>query len=212
MSQNPADMRVDYDRDQLVEEEADADPFRQFQIWFDAALQGGLVEPNAMTLATVNAEGHPSARTILLKGYDERGFVFYTNTLSRKGHELAQNQSAALMFWWDKMHRQVRIEGVAEPVDPSEADAYYTSRPYGSRIGAWASEQSREIPSRAVLAERTREFEQLYPEEVPRPPHWSGYRVVPDMLEFWQGRRSRLHDRLCYRRIEGDWRMIRLAP
>lgn len=212
MDRDPAAMRVDYDRDQLLEENAAADPFRQFDAWFEAALGAELIEPNAMTLATVSTEGQPAARTVLLKGYDERGFVFYTNTQSRKGLELGSNNRAALLFWWDKLHRQVRIEGVAEPVEAREADAYYGSRPRGSRIGAWASEQSREIASRAVLEERTRRFEEQYPEAVPRPPHWSGYRVVPSMFEFWQGRRSRLHDRLCYRHHEGGWRIVRLAP
>ncbi len=212
MTQDPADMRVEYDRDKLVEAEADPDPIRQFGQWFEDAGGGDIAEPNAMTLATVDETGRPAARTVLLKGFDADGFVFYTNTLSRKGRELARNRRAALLFWWDKLHRQVRIEGIAEPVDPAEADAYFASRPHGSRIGAWASEQSSEIVSRSVLEARTRHFEDAYPDNVPRPPHWSGYRIVPDMLEFWQGRRSRLHDRLCYRLGGEGWRMVRLAP
>ncbi len=212
MTQDPADLRVNYDRDSLIETEASVDPLKQFAIWFEDALKGDLVEPNAMTLATSDAEGRPTARTVLLKGFDERGFVFYTNTESRKGRELSTTNRAALLFWWDKLHRQVRIEGQSEPVTAEEADTYFASRPYGSRIGAWASEQSREIASREVLEERYSFYEREFPDMVARPSHWSGYRIIPDMIEFWQGRQSRLHDRLCYTKTSDGWRMSRLAP
>lgn len=212
MPTDPAAMRQDYDRSTLVEADADPDPIAQFGRWFEEALAGGLVEPNAMALATVDVDGRPSVRMVLLKGWDARGFCFYTNTRSRKGEELAGNAACALMFWWDRLHRQVRIEGRAEPVSAAEADAYFASRPHGSRIGAWASPQSRVIVGREVIEAAEREMLARYPGEVPRPPHWSGYRVVPDSIEFWQGRISRLHDRLRYHREAGGWAMERLAP
>lgn len=208
----PADLRQNYDRAVLLEEHAGSDPFDLFDTWFQEALAGELVEPNAMTLATVAADGQPSARAVLLKDFDRRGFTFYTNQESRKAAELAANPKAALLFWWDRLHRQVRIEGGVEPVDAAEADAYFASRPWGSRIGAWASPQSRTIPDRSVLEERVRELEARYPQEVPRPAHWGGYRVVPQAIEFWQGRPSRLHDRLRFRLEDGRWTRERLAP
>jgi pyridoxamine 5'-phosphate oxidase len=212
MSKQPADLRLDYDRAVLLESEAAADPVVQFERWFQDALDGGIVEPNAMALATVDPDGRPSLRTVLLKGFDDLGFVFYTNLESRKSVELRANPAAALLFFWDKLHRQVRIEGPVEPVSEAEAEAYFASRPYGSRIGALASPQSRVIPGREVLEARVAELERLHPDQVPRPAHWGGWRVRAELFEFWQGRRSRLHDRLVYRCHAGAWRIERLAP
>lgn len=208
----PADLRVDYDRARLLEEDAAADPFVQFRQWFAEALAAEVVEPNAMALATADEQGRPAVRMVLLKELDARGLTFFTNLESRKGRELAANPHASLLFWWDRLHRQVRIEGRVEPVSDEEADAYFASRPYGSRIGALASPQSRPLPSRAVLEEKERELRQRHPEEVPRPAHWSGFRLLPEAFEFWQGRPSRLHDRLAYRLENGSWRIQRLAP
>ncbi|QZZ20814.1 pyridoxamine 5'-phosphate oxidase [Leptothermofonsia sichuanensis E412] len=208
-----SDLRLNYTRQQLNESEVDPDPIRQFQIWFEQAVSAQLPEPNAMTLATASREGIPSARIVLLKGVDPRGFVFYTNYESRKGRELADNPRAALVFLWNVLERQVRIEGTVERVSDRETDAYFHSRPLESQLGAWASNQSQVIPGRLVLEQRFQAFKQKYQnQEVPRPPHWGGYRVVPHLIEFWQGRPNRLHDRLCYR-LEGTrWVIERLAP
>jgi len=212
MSQSPADLRRNYDRDVLIEADAARDPMMQFAAWFEAALQGEIYEPNAMALATVGGDGQPSVRMVLLKGFDAESFVFYTNLESRKAQDLAGNPRASLLFWWDRLHRQVRVEGAVEPVDDAEADAYFASRPHGSRIGAIASPQSRVIEGREVLETRVAELTARHPEDVPRPYHWGGYRLRPEQLEFWQGRPSRLHDRLRYTRSGGAWRMERLAP
>ena len=212
MSPSPADLRRHYDRDVLLEADAAADPMAQFAAWFEAALGGEIYEPNAMTLSTAGADGQPSSRMVLLKGYDPEGFVFYTNLESRKAQELAQNPRASLLFWWDRLHRQVRIEGTVVQVGAAEADVYFASRPHGSRIGAIASPQSRVIEGREVLEARVAELTARHPEDVPRPHHWGGYRLRPEQLEFWQGRPSRLHDRLRYTRDAGAWRMERLAP
>ena len=212
MSMPPADLRRDYDRAVLLEEDVDSDPVVQFGRWFEEALQGEIYEPNGMALATVGADGRPSLRTVLLKGFDAQGFVFFTNLESRKSRELQANPVAALLFWWDRLHRQVRIEGPVARVSEAEADAYFASRPHGSRIGALASPQSRVIDGRAGLEARVAELTARFPDEVPRPAHWGGWRVRPDLVEFWQGRPSRLHDRLCYRREGEAWRIERLAP
>ncbi len=210
---SPAELRKEYMRRGLSESELDPDPIRQFQRWFDEATSAGLIEPNAMTLATATRDGHPSARMVLLKGFDARGFVFYTNYESRKGGELEQNPQAALVFFWVELERQVRVEGRVERAAPAESDAYFASRPLGSQIGAWASAQSRVIAGREPLERRTAELEDEYAgREVPRPSQWGGYRVVPHVIEFWQGRPSRLHDRLRYRQKDGGWIVERLSP
>jgi len=207
-----SDLRQSYEKGVLLESEASPSPFDQFRRWFDEALAAKVPEPNAMTLATVDASGQPSARTVLIKGYDERGFTFFTNYLSRKGLELAANPRAALLFFWQPLERQVRIEGTVEQVPPEESDEYFHSRPAGSRIGAWTSEQSKPV-TREVLEARERQFRARYGDQPPRPPHWGGYRLVPTAFEFWQGRPSRLHDRLRYLPDgKSGWQIDRLSP
>jgi len=209
---NIADLRKSYERDELDETASHADPLRQFQQWFDQALAAQLPEPNAMTLATVGTNGRPSTRVVLIKGMDARGLVWYTNYDSRKGQELQHLPFAALQFHWVELERVVRVEGRVEKVSDEESDAYYASRPLDSRLGAWASPQSRVIPSRSVLVTAAAKAAALHLLNPPRPPHWGGYRLVPDTWEFWQGRKSRLHDRLRYRQEAGDWLRERLAP
>ena len=208
-----ARLRKEYTRAGLAESDANPDPIAQFRRWFDDALAAGLREPNAMTLATATPDGRPSARVVLLKGFDERGFVFYTNYEGRKGEELEENPYCALVFYWAELERQVRVEGRVSRVPKRESDEYFGSRPRGSRLGAWASEQSRPVGGREVLEERLRALEAEYDaREVPRPPFWGGYRVEPEVIEFWQGRENRLHDRLVYRRSGGGWGRERLQP
>lgn len=213
MSISIADLRLNYSQKQLTETEVDPNPFQQFRLWFEEAVTAQLPEPNAMTLATASKTGMPSARIVLLKGVDDRGFVFYTNFESRKGQELKENPQAVLVFLWKQLERQVRIEGPVEVVSDADADAYFHSRPLASQLGAWASEQSRVIASREVLEQRFQTLQTQYEnQEIPRPPHWGGFRVLPQQIEFWQGRPSRLHDRLCYRLQQDSWLIERLAP
>lgn len=208
------ELRKEYRRGALLEGDVGSDPLQLFATWLQDAVDNGIREPNAMTLATADAEGRPSARVVLLKSYDEVGFVWFTNYASRKGRELAANPYAALVFWWGDLERQVRIEGQVEQTSAAESDAYYHSRPLGARLGAWVSAQSSIIPGRAVLAERLQELTAQYAQSEPqRPPFWGGYRLRPTVIEFWQGGENRLHDRLVYRRAgAGGWRMERLAP
>ena len=207
-----ADLRKSYERDALDEAASAATPIQQFERWFEQALAAHLPEPNAMTLATVGADGRPSTRVVLVKGFDVAGIVWYTNYASRKGHELAGNAMAALQFHWVELERVVRIEGSVEKTSAEESDAYYKTRPLDSRLGAWASPQSQVISSRAVLVVGAAKAAALHALNPPRPPHWGGYRLLPDRWEFWQGRKSRLHDRLRYR-LEGEvWVRERLAP
>jgi pyridoxamine 5'-phosphate oxidase len=207
-----ADLRKSYERDELDESASHADPLQQFELWMQQALSAELPEPNAMTVATVGADGRPSTRVVLIKGYDARGIVWFTNYDSRKGRELAGHPFAALQFHWVELERVVRIEGRVEKVDEAESDAYFKTRPLDSRIGAWASPQSQVIESRAVLVANAARFGAKFLLHPPRPPHWGGYRLVPDRWEFWQGRKSRLHDRLRYRQDGGHWVRERLAP
>jgi pyridoxamine 5'-phosphate oxidase len=206
-------LRKEYTRAGLTEADADPDPIEQFRKWFDEALAADLHEPNAMTLATAAPDGRPSARVVLLKGYDERGFVFYTSYEGRKSRELEENPRCALVFYWSELERQIRIEGRAGRVSEEESDAYYGSRPRGSRLSAWVSAQSRPVEDRGALEKRLWELEAEYEgREIPRPPFWGGYRVEPEAIEFWQGRENRMHDRLLYRLSGGGWRMQRLQP
>jgi len=208
-----ANLRREYTRAGLDEAGMDPDPIVQFNAWFEKVVEANLHEPNAMILATATIEGRPSVRTVLLKGYDERGFVFYTNYEGRKASELEANPACALLFYWGELERQVRIEGRASRLPGAESDAYFASRPRGSRLGGWASEQSRPVEDRSVLEQRLKALEAEYEDrEILRPHFWGGYRVEPHTIEFWQGRENRLHDRISYRRENGAWRLERLQP
>ncbi len=211
---NISDQRKEYARKGLREEEVDTDPIRQFLVWLDDAMKEGLHEPTAMTLATCSTDGWPSARVVLLKHVTEEGFAFFTNYDGRKANDLDSNPRAALAFWWPALERQVRIEGQVERTTAEESDDYFRKRPRGSQLGAWASKQSDVISGREVLEERLALLEQQFDaQEVPRPPFWGGYRVRPIVIEFWQGRPNRLHDRIRYRRVEsGGWVVERLSP
>lgn len=214
MSDKPlADLRKSYELGSLEEHEVASAPLQQFKTWFEEALASGVPEPNAMTVATVGENGRPSSRPVLIKSFDERGIVWFTNYLSRKGRDLAAHPFAALQFHWVEMERVVRIEGAVEKVSDAESDAYFASRPLNHRIGAWASHQSEVIPNRGVIVARAAEYGLKFGFSPPRPPHWGGYRLRPDYWEFWQGRSSRLHDRIAYRLHEdGDWLRERLSP
>ena len=207
-----ADLRKDYKLASLGKRDLAADPFTQFGKWMDDAIKAELPEPTAMNLATVGSNGRPSARIVLLKNFDENGFVFFSNYESRKGHELAEAQWAALTFHWVELERQVRIEGHVVKVDAAVSDAYFASRPIKSRIGAIASAQSEKIESREALEKAFADAEQQFGDNPPRPANWGGYVIVPEMVEFWQGRRSRLHDRLVFQRQFGGWHVERLSP
>ena len=209
---NLADLRKTYSQDSLSEEDIAQNPILQFQSWFEQASAAKCPEPHAMTLATISPNGLPSARIVLLKGITEDSFIFYTNYTSQKGHEIASNPNVALLFFWHELERQVRIEGVASQLDSSRSDTYYHSRPIESRIGAWASPQSQIIPNREFLVTQEDQFKELYGSAPPRPPHWGGYAVKANKIEFWQGRPSRLHDRIAFSFRENSWHMCRLAP
>ncbi len=209
-----AGIRKDYRMAALDEKDMDADPFRQFEKWFNAVLHSEVEEPNAMVLATADKAGKPSARVVLLKGFDETGFYFYTNYESKKGRQLAEDPYAALVFFWKELERQVRIEGKVVKAALDQSDAYFSSRPEGSRIGAWASPQSRVIPGREILDENVEKMKQQFSTgPITRPPYWGGYILRPSLVEFWQGRSNRLHDRLQYTLLHnGQWKIERLAP
>jgi pyridoxamine 5'-phosphate oxidase len=209
-----ADIRTEYKLRSLNEKDVNANPVVQFTKWWDEAVQSEIDDVNAATLATATLNGKPSARIILLKGYDERGFVFFTNYESNKGREIAANPQVSLVFFWKELQRQIRIEGTVEKVNTKESDEYFSSRPTGSRIGAWASPQSHVIKDRSEIEENAKKYKQQYPDEnIPRPPYWGGYRIKPELIEFWQGRPSRLHDRIQYSLQKNNtWKIERLAP
>lgn len=207
-------LRVHYTINELLEDNILPNPFGQFEVWFEEALEGGILEPNAMILSTAQ-NNQPKSRIVLLKALDSTGFVFYTNYASHKGQQLAENPFAAISFFWDKMQRQVNIEGVIEKVSGEESDEYFWSRPRGSQIGAWVSNQSEVIESREIIETKLIDFEKKFEgiEFIPRPPHWGGYRLIPSKIEFWQGRPNRLHDRLVYTKAaDGSWKIDRLSP
>ena len=215
MDSSIADLRQNYTLAGLSEADLDADPLKQFGVWFQQALDADLIEPNAMTLATATPDGKPTARIVLLKGVNQGGFVFYTNYESQKGQQLIANPYAALVFLWDKLERQIRIEGEVEKLATEESEAYFHSRPKASQLGAWASAQSRVITNRQVLEQQLADLETKYKGDatIPLPEHWGGFRVIPNRIEFWQGRPSRLHDRLIYDlQADGSWQIARLSP
>lgn len=205
-------MRLSYEQDQLLESSINKNPFKQFGIWFDKVLEAKIIEPNAMTLATANKNGIPSARVVLLKEFDETGFTFFTNYLSRKGKDLSENPNAAILFWWKEFERQVRIEGKIKKISKEESEKYFNVRPLKSRYGALTSNQSEVVASREVLEKRFAELETRFGEDPPMPDNWGGYKLVPNKFEFWQGRESRLHDRIVYEKSKNIWKIYRLQP
>ena len=208
-----AAMRQDYTIGELLESSAPPDPWKLFSSWFEIAQKTKILEPNAMILSTVTEDGQPTSRVVLLKYFDHRGLIFFTNYLSQKGEQLANNPRASILFWWEPLQRQTRIEGEVVKIDVEESDTYFQSRPYGSCLGAWVSEQSQTIADRSVLEKRQIEFEKTFADgKVTRPDHWGGYRLVPNKFEFWQGRSNRLHDRLLYKMKQDTWTRVRLAP
>lgn len=213
MNNSVSNIRNEYSMSSLDEADVDINPIQQFSKWWNDALKSEILEVNAMTLATSTKNGKPSARIVLLKDFDERGFVFFTNYDSHKGKEIADNANAALVFFWKEIERQIRIEGIVEKVSAEESDEYFSSRPEGSRIGAWASPQSAVIKNREILNDNVEKFTSAFKNSIPRPPHWGGYRVMPELIEFWQGRKNRLHDRIQYTKAQdGSWKVERLAP
>lgn len=213
MNQDISSLRRVFDQKGLRKEELQSNPFDQFHLWFEEAVKAEPFDPNAMTLSTVSPENRPASRIVLLKGIDSRGFIFYTNYQSEKGMHLAGNPHASVVFWWGQNQRQVRIDGVVERISPQQSDEYFASRPKDSQLGAWISKQSAVIPDRDWLSQRCDQFtEQFGDDTIPRPPHWGGYRIVPDLFEFWQGQPSRLHDRFRYIIKDGRWVTERLAP
>ena len=205
-------LRLSYERDQLLESNISKDPFVQFKLWFDLVLKSEIIEPNAMTIATATKNGFPSARIVLLKEYDETGFTFFTNYGSRKGQEITENPKASLLFWWREFERQVRIEGRVEKISKEVSQNYFNARPIKSRYGALASKQSKVVKSREVLEKKFLELEKQFGENPPTPENWGGYKLIPNKFEFWQGRQDRLHDRICYERINNEWKIYRLSP
>lgn len=205
-------MRLSYEQDQLSEANIDKDPFVQFKTWFDLVVKSKIVEPNAMTIATATKNGIPSARVVLLKEFDEIGFIFFTNYGSRKGKELLENPFASLLFWWKEFERQVRIEGKIEKINKEESQKYFNVRPLKSRYGALASNQSEAVVGREILEKKFAELEKQFGENPPMPENWGGYKLIPNKFEFWQGRRDRLHDRICYEKVKDDWKIYRLQP
>ena len=205
-------LRRDYSKASFSEKNAYQNPVEQFDHWFNDAINAEMYDPNAMVLATANDKAKPSARVVLLKNYNDRGFVFFTNYESRKGMELAENPQASLLFYWDKLERQVRIDGIVEKITPEESDEYFQTRNYTSRLGAWASMQSRVLKNRFTLLRQVAQVMAKYPNHVPLPPYWGGYRLRPDSFEFWQGRESRLHDRIQYTKKGDSWELVRLYP
>ncbi len=210
--ENIQNLREQYAKKSLLKNNVSQDPVKQFSKWFDEALKAKIPEPNAMSLATATKEGKPSVRIVLLKGFDERGFVFFSNYKSKKGKELADNPYASLLFFWNKLERQVRIDGKVQIVSEEETKEYFDTRPYKSRIGAWASPQSTIIDGRTILAKNFLKYLIKFRDNVPVPPHWGGFRVVPNAIEFWQGRPNRMHDRIKYTRQKSNWKIDRLAP
>lgn len=205
-------IRREYEGIPLDEKSVDPNPFEQFSNWFDEALEHVSFDANAMTLTTVGENGQPSSRTVLLKGFDESGFVFYTNYRSRKGRHIQNNSRVSITFYWADLMRQVHIEGNAQKVPETQSDEYFKSRPVQSQLSAWASSQSEEVQSRSALEKKMKEFEEKFGDDIPRPPHWGGFLVVPHRIEFWQGRLNRLHDRICYSLEDEEWKIKRLSP